>query len=473
MLRWGLAIAAMLLAVLLVDVSVPGDVQALQETKKSRADTQRPNIVFVSTNDQDAASLEQMAYAGGEFQAGAKTYPNHTFAYPVCCPSRVTWLRGQYPHNHTVWTNLAEANGGYQRFKSQGYDKANLATRLNGNGYRTGMFGYYVNQTPYDGSEPGWNAFVGPGKTYTGAPAGTTNHGTRDRIISNNALRFARENAGGNKPLFQWVSYYGPHYPFDSEPRFADAARCDNLGLPPSPAIDEDTDEELADKPAFVRELARINSGYTDAKIAQDYENRCRALQTPDEGLQRLVAQYRARGELSETYFVFGTDNGYMLGEHGLKAKQYPYVESARFPLIVRGPGVAAGTDDRMVSNVDIMPTFLDIAGASVPGYVDGESMLPAWKGNPSATVRDSALVEGRRIDGGAPDYSGLVDENWTYTEWADGSREYYDLGADPYQLENAYDGLSEERRVELEARLRAQKDCAGEECRTPGITVP
>jgi arylsulfatase A-like enzyme len=236
--------------------------------------------------------------------------------------------------------------------------------------------------------------------------------------------------------------------------------------LPPSPAIDEDTDEELADKPQFIRETAEANSGYTDERIARDYKDRCRALQTPDEGLRRIVDQYRAKGELSETYFVFGTDNGYLLGEHGLKAKKYPYVESARFPLIVRGPGVAQGTeDDRMVSNVDITPTFLDIANVSVPGYVDGESMLPVWKDQAGATVRDVALIEGKHL-ARVPNYSGLVDQEWTYTEWADGSKEYYDLTTDPYQLENSYEGLPEERKAELSSRLEALKDCAGSTCR-------
>lgn len=458
---WGSTIAATFLAAALLMVVTQEESVAEREV-----DTERPNIVFVSTNDQDAASLKQMPYASGPFQDASKTFTNHTFAYPLCCPSRVTWLRGQYPHNHGVWTNTAESNGGYQRFKSRGHDQANLATKLKGSGYRTGMFGYYVNQADYEAEHPGWDVFLGPHELYDGSRSRTTNYGVRDRIISSNAVRYARENAGGSKPLFQWVSYYGPHYPFQYEPRFADAARCDGLGLPPSPAINEDTDEELADKPAFVREEARANSGYTDEQIARDWEDRCRALQTPDEGLKRLVNEYRAKGELSETYFVFGTDNGWLMGEHGLKAKRYPYLESARFPLIVRGPGVASGTrDSRMVSNVDIMPTFLDIANASVPGYVDGESMLPAWRGGRRATVRDSALVEGRGLYP-APDYSGLVGKDWTYTEWADGSREYYDLTADPYQLENSYDALPEADKAALSARLEALKKCRGDACR-------
>jgi arylsulfatase A-like enzyme len=322
------------------------------------------------------------------------------------------------------------------------------------------MFGNYVNEADYDTKPPGWDVFV---DAFVG-PGGFKNRAVADELTSDNAVRYARKHAGGNRPLFQWVSYFAPHYPFDYEPRFAN--RCQGSGLPPSPAIDEDTDEELADKPQFIRETAEAFSWNTDERIAQDYKDRCRALQTPDEGLRRIVNQYRAKGELSETYFVFGTDNGYLLGEHGLKNKQLPYLESARFPLIVRGPGVARGTeDDRMVSNVDIMPTFLDIANVSVPGYVDGESMLPVWKGQAEATVRDVALVEGKRLHR-APSYSGLVDQEWTYTEWADGSKEYYDLTTDPYQLENSYEGLPEERKAELSSRLEALKDCAGSTCR-------
>jgi hypothetical protein len=92
--------------------------------------------------------------------------------------------------------------------------------------------------------------------------------------------------------------------------------------------------------------------------------------------------------------------------------------------------------------------------------------MLPAWKGQAGATVRDVALIEGKRLHR-APNYSGLVDQEWTYTEWADGSKEYYDLTTDPYQLTNAYGSLNEARKAELHERTRSLAGCARATCRS------
>ena len=93
-------------------------------------------------------------------------------------------------------------------------------------------------------------------------------------------------------------------------------------------------------------------------------------------------------GVLSNTYIVFTSDNGWHHGEHRIQqGKGRPYEESARVPLVIRGPGVAAGSStDKLVLNTDYFPTFMDLAGAQTqtPPYVDGRSLLPVLTGRAS-----------------------------------------------------------------------------------------
>ena len=101
---------------------------------------------------------------------------------------------------------------------------------------------------------------------------------------------------------------------------------------------------------------------------------------------------------LSNTYIVFTSDNGWHHGEHRIQpGKGRPYEESVRVPLVVRGPGVAAGSStDKLVLNTDYFPTFMDLAGAQTPSYVDGRSLLPVLTGSTTTSWRTAILIEGR-----------------------------------------------------------------------------
>src|SRR5215204_208661 len=121
------------LFVVLVVMSVPAASRIPREAEA----TVRPNIILVLTDDQDANTLQYMPYVAGEFQASATTFPNATFNLPLCCPSRVSILRGQYTHNHKIWDG-SPPDGGYDRFVRLGEDNSHVARWLNKAGYRTG-----------------------------------------------------------------------------------------------------------------------------------------------------------------------------------------------------------------------------------------------------------------------------------------------------------------------------------------------
>src|SRR5215211_311558 len=134
-----LPLVAMALTVLLsssVSGSIPEDAQKL---------TAKPNIVFILTDDMRKGDLKYMPKTRSVLKAKGMSFSNAFVSNALCCPSRATIMRGQYAHNTGVWTNENGSRGGWQAYKNKGNQVDNVATRLEGAGYRTGLFGKYLN----------------------------------------------------------------------------------------------------------------------------------------------------------------------------------------------------------------------------------------------------------------------------------------------------------------------------------------
>jgi N-acetylglucosamine-6-sulfatase len=190
-------------------------------------------------------------------------------------------------------------------------------------------------------------------------------------------------------------------------------------------------------------------------------------------------------GVLSNTYIVFTSDNGFHHGEHRVQqGKGRPYEESVRVPLLVRGPGVAAGSSSgKLVLNTDYLPTFMNLAGAQTPPYVDGRSLLPLLTGGATTPWRTAILIEGRKYsaDPEIPvdiNYSGVRTSTSKYVEYEGGFRELYDLSpsADPNELRNTYSNAAPTvaPRPALKARLDALRGCQPQDDpATPEVEKP
>src|SRR5215218_7014527 len=157
------ALAAMVLALLLslgalgVTGGIPKDAGAL---------TSKPNIVFILTDDMRKDDLKYMPKTRSLLQDKGMSFENAFVSHALCCPSRATIMRGQYAHNTHVWSNgstdsSSTTSGGLQAYKDNGGEQDNVATRLDAAGYRTGLFGKYLNG--YDGSTKptGWDRWFG------------------------------------------------------------------------------------------------------------------------------------------------------------------------------------------------------------------------------------------------------------------------------------------------------------------------
>ena len=464
---------AIALAVLLISEVWSG------AAREARALTKKPNIVFILADDMRFDDLRYMPKTRSALKDRGMAFQNAFVSTPQCCPSRATIMRGQYAHNTGVW-NIANPDGGWQTYRAKGLERDNVATRLHDAGYRTGLFGKYLNgygaTTVPTTPPPGWDdwfAFKQPEYyNYDVNDNGTIKHfGTTNSDYSTDVLRrevqqFIGANATQGKPFFAYVAPYAPHAPATPAPR--DRHTFDTEKAPRLASFNE---ADVSDKPPWIQSLRRPTS--TDiANIDQRHENRVESLQTVDDLVAAVVSKLAAEDVLSNTYIVFTSDNGFHHGEHRIqRGKGRPYEEDIRVPLVIRGPDVQPhSSTDKLVLNADYLPTFTDLAGAQTPPYVDGRSLLPVLtRSATTSSWRTAILTEGRKYsaDPEIPvdrNYNGIRTSTSKYIEYEGGSRELYNLtpGADPNELTNTYysaDPTVPPRR-DLKARLDALKGC-------------
>ena len=149
------------------------------------------------------------------------------------------------------------------------------------------------------------------------------------------------------------------------------------------------------------------------------HENRVETLQALDDLVEGVVNKLHSSGQLANTYIVFTSDDGYHSGEHRIiQGKGRPYQEDVHMPLLIRGPGVAAGSStDKLVLNTDYFPTFTELAGTPTPSYVDGRSLQPVLTGTATTTNwRSAILLEAHQSKQGGetPTYSGILTASGT-----------------------------------------------------------
>ena len=204
---------------------------------------------------------------------------------------------------------------------------------------------------------------------------------------------------------------------------------------------------------------------------------RVQAVQAIDELIGTLRDALAARGQLSNTYIMFTSDNGLHMGEHRLAAgKQTAFEPDIHVPLVVTGPGVPRGWRmPQITSTIDLFPTFVQIAGARVPQEVDGRSLKPLLAGQTVPRWRQAVLVEHHGPDvtrgdpdfpgpfaGNPPSYNALRTGKGTYVEYSNGDLEYYNLRKDPFQLTNTARALTPVARGALHTQLTALSECSG-----------
>jgi hypothetical protein len=276
-------------------------------------------------------------------------------------------------------------------------------------------------------------------------------------------------------PLFLWVSQYAPHVGAPTEaddPAIATPAvphRWKNFyastPLPKDPNFNE---ADVSDKPAYVRNK-RLVSATMQAQLKESNAQRWESLRAVDESVADIMNALQASGELANSVIVFTSDNGWMMGEHRIHAgKTVPYEESSRVPLVIRGPGFAANTSrPQPVANIDLAPTFADLADTTPGLAVDGRSLLPLATEPAAWPARTLVLEAGPKTIGGPDSYHGIRTPRYKYVRHSTGEVEFYDLIADPHELTSLTNvPAHDSTQAQLESLLSKMENCAGATCR-------
>jgi arylsulfatase A-like enzyme len=420
--------------------------------------TRRPNVLIVVVDDQRIGTMSAMPETLSRFGRNGTAFTQAFATTPLCCPSRASIFTGRYAHNHGV-----KRNG-----ESDSLDDATtLQAYMQAAGYRTALFGKYLIGSPVERDPPHFDkwaifptsrgSYLGGEWNVNGEVATIDRYGTR--YISNQAARFLNTSESVDaQPWLMYVATGAPHAPRTAETRYAGAP----VGqLRSDPAIRE---RDRHDKPSFVRRKS------ADAdQMRKVHRQQLRTLRSVDDLIDRMFTLMTRLREERNTLAFFVSDNGYLLGEHGLYQKRYPYTRSVSIPFFVRWPGHfgRAVTDRRLVANIDIAPTVLRAAGVSPPDDppMDGRSLL-------EQDGRDRMLIEFWN-ELGVPTWASIRKNGYQYIEYYrdDGSiffREYYDMRSDPWQLTNLFrdgDRSNDPSRRQLHLRLERDRSCEGSAC--------
>lgn len=437
----------------------------------------RPNILLIVTDDMSLSDLEYMPQTRQLIGSAGATFDSFISNHPLCCPARAQLMTGQNAQSNGVFDNTGR-HGGYKRLRQPGN---NIGAWLQDAGYRTAFVGKHLNGWERLATvQPGWDIF-NPTLRGTYAPYDITmfNGGdptTYDDVYTADLMGeltvdYIEEFAAAGDPFFIWTSQLPPHG-MNVDKRWippVPAARHRDAysdAMPPAWGLPVFLEEDVTDKPEWVQASNRP----TAEKMVRLHRQRVRSLLSVDEQVAAAVDALDRAGVLDNTFIFVTSDNGYAVGEHGLTTKNHPYETSLRVPLVVRGPGIPAGTATaEQYALVDLPATLVDIAGATAGRRQDGRSMLPTLLGDAPGYPEYLIQASGWSYEPGLKWWwRGVRTPQYTYVRYHDGAEELYDRSSDPTQLQNlAGDPDYAAVKSELASRAEALVGCRGETCRT------
>lgn len=492
-------------AVRINDAPRPGVLPKLDPERKlpkPEARGRRPNIVMIMTDDQVVGDLEFMQHTQRLIGAEGVRFDKSYVSYPTCCPSRATYLTGQYAHNNGVM-GLYPPLGGVGRLKAAN----TLPVWLDKSGYTTAHMGKYLNgygsQQPAT-VPPGWDEWYGLVDPTTYRMWGyqlnengvIRQYGKRfdedprlyqTDVLRDKALNFIDRRAPRKRPFFLSMAFVAPHHEWDGirnvtgknlrpAPRHAGVFASKSLPRP-----ENFNEASVLDKPHLLRrgqlQPERVR------RLTANYQRRIESLLAVDEAVRDIAERLRANQELGHTLIIFTSDNGFFQGEHRRAyGKTLAYDPASRVPLLMRGPGISPGSaSQQLVGNIDLAPTILDIAKARAGLALDGQSMLPAARKKVSPRPRlflhetgPRTFIPVKEQDSGTapvirkePAYTAVRTGRYLFIKYKSGGEELYDRRRDPQELHSqhanpAYIFI----KLALQKSLRRLTSCRGAICR-------
>jgi N-acetylglucosamine-6-sulfatase len=444
--------------ILLLSLLLAFPLEGISQPPSSVASDSRPNIVFILVDD---LRWDELGCAGHPFVKtpnidriagdGAR-FRNAFMTTPLCSPSRASFLTGQYAHTHGITDNVNRSAASHQL--------VTFPLLLHQSGYETAFIGKWHmgnDDTPRPGFDR-WVSFKGQG-TYLDPEINEDGKDVKSGgyitdLLTGYAVEFIKRRH--DKPFLVYLAHKAIH----PEAKQRDDGSVDltnaELFIPAERHRDLYAGKKIprrpnamrppVGKPALERRIGNLPPlGANTATPDEGVLGRLRTLMAVEDGVGDILRALQETGQLDNTVIVFAGDNGYFYGEHGLSVeRRLAYEESIRMPLLVRYPRlIKAGTvRDEFALNIDLAPTLLALAGAPVPGNMQGRSLVPLLKGE-KPQWRDSFLIEyytdrvfPRMLQMG---YKAVRTGRWKYIHYLElqGMDELYDLKTDPYEMKN------------------------------------
>jgi len=458
--------------------------------------TERPNIIFIFSDDhaQHAISaygskVNQTPHLDRLAKDGAR-FVNSFVTNSICTPSRATLLTGQYSHLNGVPV--------FNRFDGT---RDNAAKHLQAGGYHTGMIGkWHLGSDPTGFDRwivlPGQGAYWNPTFLVPGKKVNIEGHCTD--ITTDLGVEFL-ETRPKDKPFFLMLHQKAPHRAWEPDER--NKARFQNAVIPePETLFDDYATRPTAlpiNEQTVARDLTRRDlkleppedlkgpalAQWYNAKpmeltidgktmtgkdlvhwkyqrYMQDY---LACVQGVDDGVGKVLDYLDQHGLAENTIVMYSADNGWYLGDLGLYDKRFMYEPGLKTPLIARGPGVKAGSvPTQFVANIDLAPTFLDLAGLEVPDSMQGRSLAPILRGESPTDWRTSVYYRYYHDPGHHNTVAHLGVRTATHKlihYWKQDAYEMFDLVTDPAEQNNLLFSEANRSKPEIAAKFAELKD--------------
>ncbi len=430
----------------------------------ARADDAPLNVLLIVSDDLNcdlgcyghplvkSPNIDRLAARGVRFE---RAYCQ----YPVCNPSRASFMTGLYPEQTGVLSNA-------QNFRDRWPELVTLPQHFRNHGYyaaRVGKIYHYgvpmqIGTSGVD-DPASWNEMVNPrgmdrevhdrihtlqegqfGGTLSWLNLDTADHEQTDGIGAEAAGRLLADHhpRRTGKPFFLAVGFYRPHTPYVAPSKYFDLYSRDEIepvmevpndrdDIPPAALADRKGQRELTvDQRKEIIQAYYASISYMDAQVG------------------RVLEQLEELELADRTVVVFTSDHGYHLGAHGLWQKGDLFEGSCHVPLIISVPGLptAGSTCDDVAELVDLYPTLADVCGLDRPDHLRGISLKPLLE-DPAAVGRTAAYTVSTsrgRVQGKRPLGRSLRTRQYRYTEWGhDGEFgiELYDYESDPDEIVN------------------------------------
>jgi arylsulfatase A-like enzyme len=489
---------------------------------------ERPNIVFVFSDDHATQAISAYGHAISKLaptpsidrlaEEGMR-FDRCMVTNSICGPSRATILTGKYSHLNGFYFNEATVFDGSQ---------ATFPKLLQAAGYQTSIIGKW-----HLGSDPTgfdhWEILPGQGLYYRpefrGPDGVITEEGYVTDVITDKAIDWLEHERDPNKPFMLMVQHKAPHrewsppvkyltlfddvtFPepatlFDDYRGRTTAAHGQDMSLARTFEKDRDLKVDVRredsvfyervysklsaeQKVLWDRNLDRRQAAYNDpelkgvALIRWKYQSYLRdylaCVRSLDDNVGRLQAYLDDHGLAENTVFIYSSDQGFYLGEHGWFDKRFMYDESYRTPLLVRWPGVIeVGSVNRdLVSNLDFAQTLLDVTQVSAPEAMQGASLVPILKGQTPNDWREYHYYHYYEYPGWhmVQRHEGVYDGRYKLIHFYDLDEwELIDMETDPYELTNEF---HHSNYVSVRERMRRALTAMKEQYNVPaGIPAP